>query len=1037
MKYPKSINDWENLDLMHRNREKPRAYSVPFHSKKSAIEGDRTISEMFRSLNGTWKFKYLKSHIEVPEDFPDKISVDYDNIPVPSNWQMHGYGIPHYTNVKYPFPIDPPRVPDDNPVGLYFREFEIPEDWTKGEIFLVFEGVDSAFYVWINSNMAGYSQGSHMTSEFRITDFLKKGRNSIAVQVFQWSDASYLEDQDFWRLSGIFRDTYLIFTPKIYIRDVFIKSNLDKSFLNAAIDFEIEVTGISKEKSLELTLDAELYDHTGKIAAQHSINVDSTGEKKITTGVEMPIMLWNAETPNLYTALVILKDKKGEIIDIRRFNAGFRKIEISGGKLLLNGKPILIRGVNRHESNPDTGHAVTVENMIEDIILIKRNNINAVRTSHYINDPRWYELCDKFGIYLIDEADLETHGFGYDDDDIPARVPLFKKAFLDRAERMIERDKNHPSVIIWSLGNESGFGKNHHAMADLIRKRDKSRPIHYERENSEKPGDGGPVADIKSNMYPTVESIIKIANDKSDPRPYIMCEYAHAMGNSPGNLKEYWDAIRAHKKLIGGCVWEWCDHGVRMKDKTGREWFAYGGDFGDEPNDAKFCIDGMVFPDRQPHPALFEYKKVLEPVFVKEQDISKGLFSVENRYDFISLDHLKAEWFFFCDEELVDFGTLDIPKIAPAQNAIIKIPFDRAKKIPDSTHKILNISFKLKEKCAWAKSGYEMAWAQFIIQSKTKDKINFNISGKHKLDLKKTGKIITVSGNSFQLSIDEFYGKIISLSFKGTELFEKGPEANFWRAPTDNDDNWRFGERVGNKWIEAGFDRLVPKMLGCEFRKISPDTAVFLAEYNLAAKAMKPAFNCLTEYKIHSSGTIIINHSVRPAKNLPRLPRSGFKFTMPEGFRRVEWFGRGPHENYCDRKESAKIAIFAGKVMEQHVPYIHPQENGNKSDTRWAAFANSKADGLMVIGLPVFEFSAHHYSLENLTSARHTTDLVFENKTFVYIDYKQSGLGSASCGPGPLEKYTIKPEPHKFKFILKPMNAKESAPSDIYRRSKY
>ena len=600
----------------------------------------------------------------MPSKYPKVSAAGWDRIPVPSNWQMHGYGIPQYTNVNYPYPIDPPHVPQENPVGLYRRAFAVPADWKGRQVFLVFDGVDSAFYCWVNGRQVGYSQGSHMPSEFNVTAFLKPGgKNTLDVQVFQWSDGSYLEDQDMWRLSGIFRDVYLFSAPPLHLRDVFIRTPLDRDCRHATLHVQARLRNYGAAAKSH-RVQAQLLDGAGgKVldAEVGRVGALAAGREKLLEA-RFPIAepaLWSAETPYLYTLLLTLLDSKGNTVEIESFPVGFRQVEIRGGRFLVNGKPVLLRGVNRHESDPDTGHAVSFDSMARDIEMMKRHNINAVRTSHYINDPRWYDLCNRYGLYVVDEADLETHGFGYIADDIPTRRPEWKAAFVDRAERMVERDKNQPCVVIWSLGNESGFGPNHQAMTERIRRTDPTRPIHYEGERATPGYDGPPVGDIESVMYPTVD-FLQEQGRKKDPRPFFVCEYAHAMGNGPGNLKEYWDAIRAHPRLMGGCVWEWCDHGIRQRlrrasrrTKKGADWFAYGGDFGDQPNDGNFCIDGLVFPDRRPHPALLEYKKVLEPVAVDAVDLAKGRVKLRNRYDFLALDHLDAHWRLLRDDRVL------------------------------------------------------------------------------------------------------------------------------------------------------------------------------------------------------------------------------------------------------------------------------------------------------------------------------------------------------------------------------------------------
>jgi len=1016
----KKRNDWENPELLHVNREEARAYSIPFADSAAALGARcREDSDRFLLLGGEWSFKYCESPCDESDRFPAKTDFSsFGRIEVPSNWQMKGHGRPQYTNVKYPIPLTPPMVPDENPVGLYRREFDLPEDWRGMEAFLVFEGVDSAFHCWVNGSFAGFSKGSHMMSEFRAGSLLKPGRNSVEVKVYQWSDASYLEDQDFWRLSGIFRDVYLLATPRTYIRDVFIRTELDSKYRDADLQMDLDLRNLGAAAS-SVSVEAELLDPAGRRILKEQIfegDVRARAGKQVKTSrkIESP-RLWNAEEPKLHRLALTLRDGAGRALESRAFDVGFRRVEIRSGTLLVNGSAIKLRGVNRHESHPDNGHVVSVDDMVRDIVLMKTHNINAVRTSHYINDPRWYELCDRYGMYLIDEADLETHGFGYDEPDIPARNPMWRKSFVDRAERMFERDKNHASVIIWSLGNESGFGRNHHAMAEYIRGRDK-RPIHYEGEHSAKDGDGGPVADIRSNMYPTVQRVIEIAKDRKDKRPYVMCEYAHAMGNSPGNLKEYWDAIWAHENLIGGCVWEWCDHGIRQK-RDGKEFFAYGGDFGDFPNDSKFCIDGMVFPDRRPHPCLLEYKKILEPVRVEKYDAAKGLLTIFNRHDFLDLSGIEASCSFRDDDgKVLSKVALDLSGIPARSRKTLRIQPCRARPAKGSSL-WLDISFRTREACQWAPAGHELAWAQFELINA--GMANFNIFEKKTgtPEVSRKGGETRISAGRLQIAINERGGRIETISSDGRILMEKGPIANFWRAPTDNDDNWLFGERLGQKWLQAGLDRLIPKMLKSEIVE-GKGGLTFRTEYLLAAKSLKPAFRCRTRYRIAFPGLVEVAHEVFPDKSLPSLPRIGFEMIMPGDFKSVEWFGRGPHENYEDRKESAKFAKHSCKVAELFVDYIHPQENGNRCDIRWMALADSKGRGLRFAGMPCFSFSARHCSLKNLTDARHTTDLVMEDRIYLYVDKLQGGLGSASCGPGPLDQYLIKAVPAKFAFAI-------------------
>ena len=609
----KTTNDWENPQQLSRNREPAHATLYPFPDETAALSCDRMQSSYFKLLNGDWRFWYSAIGDQLPTRFEDPVFDDtgWACLPVPSNWQMHGYGKPHYTNVAYPYPVDPPHVPQENPVGIYRRTFTVPAAWAGQQIFLTFGGVDSAFYVWMNGRMLGYSQGAHMPSEFNITQYLHAGENTLVVQVYQWSDGSYLEDQDMWRLSGIFRDVYLTSTNDLHIHDVRVRTLLDADYTDATLGVQVTLKNCSVQTPSGYRVVARLLSHDGIVVAQHDFPELSSLNSGEDTMPEMQIAVqrphkWNAEEPYLYTLLITLADSAGKTLEVQSLRVGFRQVEVRAQQLLVNGVAIKLKGVDRHDTHPDLGHAVPYESMLQDITLMKQHNINTVRTSHYPNDPRWYDLCDQYGMYIVDEADLECHGFGITGDiNEISDDPAWEAAYVDRAERMVERDKNHACIIIWSLGNEAGYGRNHDAMAAWIRAHDPTRLIHYEGAFDAK------VVDIVSVMYPKVDYLIQQGSKTDDARPFFMCEYAHAMGNGPGNLKEYWEAIYAHPRLIGGCVWEWVDHGIRQHTSAGEEWFAYGGDFGDLPNDGNFCIDGLNFPDRIPHTGLTEYKKII------------------------------------------------------------------------------------------------------------------------------------------------------------------------------------------------------------------------------------------------------------------------------------------------------------------------------------------------------------------------------------------------------------------------------------------
>ncbi|WP_229776907.1 glycoside hydrolase family 2 TIM barrel-domain containing protein, partial [Alicyclobacillus cellulosilyticus] len=718
-----ALQDWENHQVLHRHRLPARACFVPFSDETSALAHDRALSDRIMLLNGMWKFHYAAAPAYVPAAFaePGFDASDWADLPVPSHWQLHGYGRPHYTNVIYPFPVDPPRVPSDNPTGCYRRTFILPESWAGDVIHLRFEGVDSAFHVFVNGQLAGYSQGSRLPSEFDITELVHPGENVIAVAVYQWSDGSYLEDQDMWWLSGIFRDVYLLRRPHLHLWDWFAQPSLDAAYRDGTLAVTAKVRNQGRTQVSGARLHGRLLDASGQEVAAGVSEVPAAGPGQEAAAALSLVVReprkWSAEDPYLYH-LVLTLEADGQVLEVVAGRVGFRQIELKGGQLLVNGVPILFRGVNRHEFHPDFGRAVPYEAMVADIRLMKQHNINAVRTSHYPDDPRWYDLCDEYGLYVIDEADLETHGFHplgawnrLSDD------PAWEAAYVDRMERMVHRDKNHPCVILWSLGNESGYGRNHEAMAACARAIDPTRLIHYEGDREAK------TADVVSTMYTSVPELRQLGERTDIPKPHILCEYAHAMGNGPGGLREYWEAFYQYPRLQGGFVWEWCDHGIRTRTPDGREYFAYGGDFGDEPNDGNFVIDGLVFPDRVPSPGLIEYKKVIEPVHVTPVDLAAGVIRVHNRYDFLSLDHLVMVWSIEAEGRVVQSGTAALPHIPAGVSAEVRLPYRwPAAAVPGCAQPggaqgehWLHVRFLLAAATPWADAGHEVAWAQLAL----------------------------------------------------------------------------------------------------------------------------------------------------------------------------------------------------------------------------------------------------------------------------------------------------------------------------------
>lgn len=1017
-------NDWENPHLLSRNREPAYATFIPYANAETALTGERDASPFFRLLNGAWHFLYLPAPEAVPAGFSndDFDTRSWDTLHVPSNWQMHGYGRPVYTNVAFPYPVDPPHVPNDNPVGLYRRTFSLPEDWDGKQVYLHFDGVDSAFYVWLNGQEVGYSQVSHMPSEFNLTPYLRSGANQITVQVFQWSDGSYLEDQDAWRLSGIFRDVSLLARPAAHLRDVHLRTAFDEKFQDAALEITAHLRNVGHAAE-EYAAQASLWDAQGQEVARQTLGSGpiNAGEEitwEASVAVTNPLP-WSAEVPNLYTLLLTLTGPDGQILTVERFTVGFRQVEIKNGRLLLNGTPITLKGVNRHDTHPDFGHAVTREHMRLDMVVMKQHNINTVRTSHYPNDPYWLDLCDKYGLYVIDEADLETHGFDVTGDPgVLSKDVSWREAFLDRAERMVERDKNHPSVIIWSLGNESGYGPNHDAMAETIRALD-PRPIHYE----------GAWAvnhvgmDIVSTMYTGVEGVIAEGQKADEPRPFFLCEYAHAMGNGPGSLKDYWDAIYQYPRLLGGCVWEWADHGIRQRTASGEEWFAYGGDFGDTPNDGNFCIDGLTSPDRVPHPGLIEYKKVIEPIWAEAKDLKSGLVTLHSRYDFATLAHLNAVWSIQRDGVPVQSGTLVLPEIAPGGAADVTVPYT----LPSSGDAWLNLTFTLASDQLWAARGHEVAWAQFPLPVEAVAAPARRLDTFPTLTVAETGRTLEITSEDFRLAFDASRGLLTDWTYQNTPLMVLGPTLNVWRAPTDNDVN------LAAEWRKAGLDRLIPRADSFAWKQIAPQVIQIISTVVLAPASRLPVFTVTFSYTVYGSGEVVLETHVTPHGDLPPLPRLGLEMHLPAGFNRFAWYGLGPHESYPDRRESVKLGAYSGSVSEQFETYIRPQENGNKSDVRWASVTNGRGVGLLAIAKPLINVSVHHYTPEDLTRAQHTYDLKPRPETIWHLDHAQGGLGSASCGPGPLPQYLLQPAETRFSVILTPFSSELTSPMALSR----
>lgn len=987
---------YEDLNVMEVNREKPRAYYIPYNEEKSALAKKRGKSPYYQTLNGNWKFQYNENLKTVDESFYS-LSTDvsgWDNLLVPSCWQTKGYDICHYTNVNYPIPCDPPYVPNHNPVGLYVREFNVKDNWKDKSNYIVFEGVNSCFYLWINGEFVGYSQGSRMPSEFEISSFIKPGKNKIAVMVLKWCDGTYLEDQDLWRFSGIFRDVYLLARDKEHIRDVFIRQDLAEDLKSAALNCELETTGLCNVR-------LELKDKAGSIIAKGSSSIDGKGAIKLE--VSEP-ELWSAETPNVYKLFIYC----GE--EVIAFNVGFKKVEIVNGVFMINGEAVKLKGVNRHDSHPSLGQTVPVNHMIKDLNIMKQHNVNTIRTSHYPNDPRFLELCDEYGFYVIDEADLECHGMiRINDWHGLSRSTEWKKAFVDRAERLVERDKNSPSVVIWSMGNESGYSVNHMAMAEYTKARDNSRPVHYEGAAPKYNGDENvDCLDMESRMYSSTEYIEEYAKNPESTKPLFLCEYSHAMGNGPGDLKDYWDVIYKYPKLMGGCVWEWCDHGILTTNSEGAQYYAYGGDFGDKPNDGNFCLDGLVYPDRTPHTGLLELKKVIAPVKFEAVDLSIGKVKVTNLYDFVDLSHLALVWRIEKDGELVEQGEVNNLSVMPQTSEVIEVPYSVPKQ--SSSRYFVTLACVLKKDTLWAAKGHEVTFEQFELPFERVKACEDKVS--QPIEVKQQGALVTIEGFDFMHVFDLFEGAFVKISKNNVDMINSKLKFNVWRAPIDNDRD------VKHKWFDKGYERAATHVYSAKVINIYDTSVQIEVDFSLGGYIKAPILHGKALWTVDGAGEIALDVDVQINKDNIFLPRFGLQLSMPEGNEEVEYFGNGPHENYIDKCQSAKKGKYLTTVDGMFENYLVPQENGSRCGTAWVTVSNELGMGLKFTSDKDFSFNASHYTPEDLEAAGHPYELKKRKETIVNLDYKMSGVGSNSCGPELAEKYQLKEKEFNFKLNI-------------------
>jgi len=1013
-------NPWENPSLIDIGKEKAHADFVLYADKSSAVTKKPQASPFYQSLNGTWKFVYADRISDAPSNYFETNLDDskWNDLPVPSNWERKGFGTAIYTNIVYPFPKNPPFIGGDNPVGTYRKAFTVPENWSDREILLHFGSITGYARIYVNGKFVGMTKVSKSPAEFNISQFLQKGKNTLAVQVYRWHDGSYLEDQDFFRISGIERDVFLTALPKTSLWDFFIKGDLDAKYTDGLLSADVSLRKFKGSNIEAGSVNVELLDKTGKTVWSQLQKVakstDTLQNVSFKTTIKNPLK-WSAEYPNLYTCVISVNDAQGKSLGTTSYKVGFRKVEIKNAQLLINGVPTYVHGVNRHEHDPVEGHVPNRELMLRDIQLMKQFNINAVRASHYPNDPYWYELCDQYGLYVVDEVNLETHGMGaewqgsWDKTKHPAYLPLWANAHKDRTERMFERDKNHPSVIIWSLGNECGNGPVFYETYKWLKSKDNTRFV-----QSEQAGENANT-DIVCPMYPRIEDMLKYANDNTKTRPYIMCEYAHAMGNSSGNFQRYWDIIRGSKHMQGGFIWDWVDQGMLTKTADGRPFYAYGGDLGGYylQNDENFCANGVIASDRTPHPGLFEVKKSYQSIIFSAKNLEIGEIKVENLFDFTNLNNYTFKWVLTKDGKAVAEGNFDV-NLAPKQSQDVKIDLPAKKERGEYA---LELYAYTKSATELVPAGHEIAREQLRFENSYYFQVNRPRIGT--LEITKANNRLTFKTDKVTGTFNTQWGNWEKYSaLDGSSSINGLPEPFFWRAPTDNDFGNDMPYRLGI-WRNAHANKSVSKVTVGEQNAegLSIQVDYLLTGINA---------NYTVIYQILNDGAVKVTANLDLGdRNLPEMPRFGMRMNLKQDYKLLNYYGRGPWENYQDRNLASFLGVYADTVVKAvESNYIRPQEHGYRTDARWIKIANEQGNGLMIEGVQPISFSLLPFKTEDLDPGlskkqQHPTDIKIRDENTLQIDLKQRGLGGDdSWGALPHKEYRLTDKKFTYSYIL-------------------
>lgn len=1013
------VEPWENPQINAINREPMSAHFIPFINEDAALaqqylpDAERfevnTKTERRISLNGTWKFLFSKNNSECPDDFykPGFSTRKWKNIEVPGSWELQGFDAPIYTDVSYPFPTNPPFVPQDyNPVGAYVREFSMPAGWDGMDVFIDFEGVESAFYCWINGELAGYSEDSRLPAHFNISKLLKKGKNKIAVKIFRYSDGSYMEDQDYWKYSGIERNVYLYARPKSRVKDFRMTAGLENGYRDGIFQSDVILHAPKTGQRVEM----KLLDTEGKLVYRVEKTVSSVNDTIFRGYKEVDkVHPWTAETPALYTMVVNTFDIDGKPLESFAHPFGFRSVEMINGQQLINGVPVLFKGVNRHEHDNVKGRTITVESMVKDIRLMKQFNINSVRNCHYPNNYQWYSLCDKYGLYLVDEANIESHGMMHHKDKTLANYPEWEPAFMERMSRMVMRDRNFTSIVTWSMGNESGYGKHFETIYDWTKAIDSTRPVQYEG------GGYDAKSDIYCPMYARVWALRRHVNQR-DARPMIMCEYAHAMGNSVGNLHDYWELIYKYDQLQGGFIWDWVDQTFALKDEKGNDIWAYGGDMGyvGVPNDSNFCANGLVASDRSLHPHIYEVKKNYQYVHFEPVAFTENKIRVKNRHDFIGLEEYLLRWYVEAEGECVQKGEMKFPVTPARGSSVLELPL---KALPvDGKEYFLRLEAVTRSEKPMVPKGHIAAIEQWKLPER--GTVMARIRAQSDVKTVRNGDSVIVSGNDFKIAFSSVNGEITSLEYDGVGIIKEGLRANFWRGLTDNDVANGTPERC-RIWKDAGKNASLKEL---RIDKEGNSEVIMTAVYDM--KQQESSME--VKYTVRGDGSIKVDMSFTPGKKtLPEMPRLGMRMILPSDFDNMKWFGRGPHENYADRKNSALIGVYSATVWEQYHPYVRAQETGNKCDVRWVELRDKNGRGIRISGDEPLNVSAWNFPQENIeyrpfnVERRHGGSIEKKNMVWLNIDHRLMGVGGDNTwGAQVHPEYTITPHAWTYGFTI-------------------